>query len=340
VPHIFLLIFALLLFASPATASENPWTHTLYFENDMFTGSDSDYTNGIKYSIISPDLSPDAPRRKTAQIPRKVLDFFHKIPFIKNAAPETSHKVELALAQKMYTPRDISRSDLIRNDRPYAGYTYLATSFHRMSDLGGYLSQMDTAEVQLGIVGPASLAEDAQKLVHRVRGLQRPNGWDNQLKNEPGLALIFERKWLFHPRYDDAWCADAILHSGAALGNVMTYANAGVEIRTGWNLPRSFSVSVIRPAGSVWNAELSGFTVYLFGAIDGRAVARDIFLDGNTFRSSHRVAKEYFVADLSIGLTLSYNRLTVSLIRNTRTREFREQPGSHNFDSVVLSYAF
>ncbi len=58
---------------------------------------------------------------------------------------------------------------------------------------------MDTTEIQIGMVGPSSLAEDAQKFIHKVRDLQRPNGWDNQLKDELGLALAFERKWLYHP---------------------------------------------------------------------------------------------------------------------------------------------
>jgi len=49
-------------------------------------------------------------------------------------------------------------------------------------------------EIQLGIVGPASFAEETQSLVHELLASQRPNGWDNQLKNEPGLAIIYERK--------------------------------------------------------------------------------------------------------------------------------------------------
>ena len=335
-------LILLLLLAIPLAAhsTDNPWTHSLYFENDLFIGTDSDYTNGVKYSIISPDLSPQAPHNRTAKVSRMALDLFHTLPLIKNAPAETGHKIELAFGQDIFTPQDISRYDLIEEDRPYAGYSYLAMSYHRKSDDGQSWSQMDTAEVQIGIVGPSSLAEDAQKFIHRIRDLQRPNGWDHQLKDELGVTLAFERKWLYHPTWQRRFCADAIGHAGIALGNVMTYLNTGMEIRAGWNIPRSFAVSLIRPAGSTWSTLDQNLSIYLFTAVNGRAVLRDIFLDGSTFHSSHHLDKRPLVADLSTGLTARYRRLSLSLVRTRRTREYEHQPKHHGFGSITLSYAF
>lgn len=335
-----LLLLGILTVPFSVDAEQNPWTHSFYFENDLLTGTDNDYTNGIKYSLISPDLSPQAPLNRSAKIPRLFLNFVHHLPLIKNAPPETGHKVELVFGQSMYTPRDISRSDLITDDRPYAGYSYLASAYHRKSDDQEGWIQMDSFEIQLGIVGPASLAEDAQKFIHRIRDLQRPNGWDHQLKNEPGLLLAFERKWLYHPSRRGHFCADAITHTGATLGNIMSYLNAGLELRFGWNIPRSFAVSLIRPAASTWSTPDPGFSLYLSSAVNGRLVIRDIFLDGNSFRSSHHVEKEIFVADFSTSLTGRYNKLSLSFTYTERTREFEEQLKNHGFGSITLSYAF
>lgn len=321
-------------------AASNPWTHSLYFENDLFVGSDSDYTNGVKYSLMSPDFSPTAPPNRTTRIPLEVLNLLHQLPIVKQAPTETGHKLEMAIGQNIYTPKETSRSDLIRDDRPYAGYSYLSAAYHRLSINDASWSQMDSLEMQLGMVGPASLGEDAQKFVHRVRGLDQPNGWDHQLKDEPGLTLAFERKWLYHPNYRGRLCVDAILHAGATLGNIMTYANAGLEIRAGWNIPKTFSVSLIRPAGSNWTTKVSGFSIYLFGAVNGRAVLRDIFLDGNSFRSSHHVDKEPLVADLSGGVTGKLDRMALSLAVAHRTREFKLQKTDHEFASISISYAF
>jgi hypothetical protein len=338
-PKILLIIFLLVTFCLPvtATAQTNPWTHTFYFENDLFNGTDSDYTNGVKYSVISPDLSPDAPE---GRLPRKVLEYVHRIPFIKKSPAEYSHKVEFSLGQNMYTPTDTLRSDLIKDDRPYAGWLYISTSYHRRYHAKDIVNFMDTVEVQLGVIGPASFAEDTQGFVHRLREMPVPRGWDNQLKNEPGIAAIFERKWLFHPLNSKGLSYDAITHVGGALGNVYTYLNTGIEIRAGWNIPADFGVSLIRPAGSTRIAIGNEFCMFGFGAVNGRLVVRDIFLDGNTFRESHSIGKKPFVSDLAAGIALQFRNMMLTWTQILRTKEFRGQDNDHSFGAIALSFSY
>lgn len=314
--------------------AENPWLHTIYFENDLFSGTDQNYTNGVKYSLISPDLSPQAPQ---GRLPRRVLEEVHRLPFIKGAA-EYTHKAEFSIGQNMYTPSDTARTDLIENDRPYAGWTYFSTSYHRKSNLEGPVEFMDTLEVQLGLVGPESFAEETQKFVHKQRGLPRPQGWGNQLDNEPGLVLAFERKWLVQPPGPDAFGFDATTHLGATIGNVSTYANSGIEVRVGWNLPRDFGASIIRPAGSTRLSTCLDPRFYVFGALNSKIVARDIFLDGNTFTESHSATKRTFVSGLAGGVTLNYHRFTLTLTQILRSEEFKDQNDSHSFGALSLSF--
>ena len=333
-----MIFFLLCRFPSIAWGEEtNPWSHSFYFENDLFTGTDSNYTNGVKYVLISPDLSPKA--KKMGKIPKKVLGYIHKIPFIKNAPAQTSHKVESAFGQNMYTPADISIHELIEDDRPYGGWTYLATAYHYKSDLSQKRSVMDTVELQMGMIGPASMAEKTQKFIHKLRSLQRPNGWDNQLSNEPGVVMAWERKWLYHPM-ERGFGWDTILHSGFTLGNVSTYVNGGMEFRLGWNIPKTFGVSLIRPGGSTRMNQSQHPGLYLLGAVDGRWVARDIFLDGNTFTDSHSVDKKPWVADFAIGLAFNYNRFMITLTQVLRTRRFESQPDSHSFGAISISWFF
>ncbi len=332
-----LLLFTLLFPIGSRAAEMNPWIHSCYFENDLFTGTDSNYTNGVKYTIISPDLSPAV--QDKGKIPKKVLDLIHRLPLIRNAPPETAHKVEFSLGQNIYTPADIARTDLITDDRPYAGWSYMGTAYHRKSILPVGIATMDTVEIQLGLVGPESFAEDSQKLVHNLRDLQTPNGWDHQLNNEPGIVLAYERKWLFHPHEEGMGWA-AIGHAGGTLGNVATHLNGGLEMRIGWNIPENFGVSLIRPAGSTRMDVSSGPSLYLLGALDGRLVFRDIFLDGNTFTHSHSVDKEPLVADLAAGAACSYGRFMLTFTQVLRTKEFKKQAGSHSFGAISLSCFF
>lgn len=323
--------------ASAAAGGENLWLHSIYFENDLFTGTDSHYTNGIKYVQISPDLSPAA--NQMGNLPKKVLETVHSIPFIRNSPPQTSHKVEFAFGQKMFTPEDTAVSELIPDDRPYAGWTYLATAYHHKSDLSLTRSVMDTLELQLGIVGPDAMAEHTQKLIHRLRDLDIPNGWDNQLSNEPGLVVAWERKWLYHPVQSGlGW--DTVFHTGFTLGNVSTTVNTGMEIRLGWNIPRSFGVSLIRPAGSTRMGHSNRPGCYLVLAADGRYVIRNIFLDGNTFTNSHSVDKREFIADLGAGLAYSHGRFMITLTQVLRTPQFYGQSDPHAFGAVSASWFF
>ncbi len=114
----------------------------------------------------------------------------------------------------MYTPADISRSDLITDDRPYAGWSYVGFAYHRKAEFVEHLDFLDSVEIQVGIVGPQSYADETQTLVHELRNIDTAKGWDHQLKNEPGLVVAFERKWLFYPTTTSLLSADAIAHAG------------------------------------------------------------------------------------------------------------------------------
>jgi len=326
--------FMSLVAATPILAVEEPelpWAVNVYFENDLFTGTDANYTNGVKISVISPDLVSFV---ESGKLPAWSLPYVYRLPFINNPEPGLKRKIEFSLGQNMYTPADISRSDLIVDDRPYAGWTYFAAAFHTRSS-----GWMDTIELQAGVVGPDSLAEETQKTVHSLRDLQRPNGWDHQLEDEPGLAVIYERKWRPAPFYRNGDVGfDVITHLGCSLGNVATYANTGFELRFGWNLPDDFGASLIRPAGNTSFSVRQQQGGYLFAGVNGRAVARDIFLDGNTFAHSHSIDKKYFVADLAGGAALYFRQFKLTWVQVLRTKEFDGQPDNHGFGSLSLSF--
>ena len=244
--------------------------------------------------------------------------------------------MEFSIGQNMYTPADISRSDLIVNDRPYAGWTYGAAAFHTRSK-----EWMDTIELQLGMIGPQSYADETQKAVHDLRDLQRPNGWEHQLKNEPGVVAIYERKWQLPPIFRHGnFAMDGISHLGGSLGNVSTYANTGVETRLGWNLPDDFGVSLIRPAGNTAFSVKQQQGGYFFAAINTRVVLRNIFLDGNTFADSHSVSKRPIVADLAGGAAIYFKQMKLTWTQVLRTKEFDGQPDNHSFGSLILSFFF
>lgn len=306
--------------AKPCGAAENTATFSFYFENDFFANTDRYYTSGVKLSWISNDLTGYA---DSGKLPDWSLSLIRRLPFINE--PGLQRNVVISIGQNIYIPGDIEAEDLLEDDRPYAGGTYFGIGPHSKNE-----RRLDSMEIQIGMVGPASFAEQTQKWVHEWRGAQRPNGWDNQIKEEPGLAIIYERKWRFlYDREIGKLGFDVIPHIGGALGNVYTHANAGMEARLGWNIPRDFGTSLIRSAGDS-NAPLSardprvksdhGLGLYVFGMHDGRAVPHNIFLDGNTFTDSHSVDKKRFVADIGAGVGLIIQRFKLCYAHVLRTK--------------------
>jgi hypothetical protein len=47
-------------------------------------------------------------------------------------------------------------------------------------------------EIDLGVVGPLSLAEYTQNGFHDLIGVRHAKGWDHQLGDEPGLEAVSE----------------------------------------------------------------------------------------------------------------------------------------------------
>jgi hypothetical protein len=309
----------------------------MYFENDAFTGTDQHYTNGLKFSWLSADLVTWG---QTGWRERAVA----ALPFINRA--DGQKNLGFAFGQNIYTPRDITRNNPDPSDRPYAGWSYGEVAFVSKTPVIS-----DTLSMQLGIVGPHSLAEDSQRLVHQWGGFARPRGWDYQLRDELGVNVVFERRWrLFARALVQKIGIDLVPHTGVSLGNVQTYANAGGTVRFGLNLPSDFGVQLARP-GSVGGTPADdldprvapdrNFSVFVFGAADGRAIARDIFLDGNTFRSSRSVDKKSFVADFSVGAGAIAGRWQLTYTQVWRTAEFdAERRRYNNFGSVTLSRAY
>ncbi|HEY0335270.1 MAG TPA: lipid A deacylase LpxR family protein [Stenotrophomonas sp.] len=317
-----------------STLDQTPPAINFRVDNDLFGGQDQDqgYSNGAAITFVSPNLTdytddPCLPR--LARWVNRHVERLHPGEF-------QQQNMVFSLGQGIYTPSDYTRKDLIPDDRPYAGILMASFGYNARND-----SHLRTTQLQLGVVGPWSLAEQAQNAIHELIGDDKFQGWDNQLHNEPLIGLVHERMWRYPPVNASGWGWDFISHWGGALGNRATYANAGGELRFGWKLPDDFGSTPLRPAGEntapSQHGRSAGWSSHLFLTTDGRWVVRDITLDGNTFRNSHSVDKRPFVADLGYGLAIMRGRWKFALARYHRTREFETQKELPVYGSFTIS---
>lgn len=315
-----------------------PELYNVYFENDLFGGTDSNYTNGVKFSWVSANLkdyTQDPCLPHWVRQMNRIFESFHPGKY-------TSRNMVVTAGQLMFTPRDRSHADLNSNDRPYAGWLYLGLGYNARNT-----KQMDTVEINLGVVGPAALARQTQNYIHDLRGIPRFNGWDNQLSNELGFQLVAERKNRIWQASGAGLQFDAITHYGASLGNIRTSLNTGLEFRAGNRIPNDFGTSPIRPTGDS-NAPLEGQIthrlsdggMHAFLSADARVIAHDIFLDGNTFSSSHSVAKKHLVGDLAAGIAWQWQGGKITYAHYLRSKEFDTQESTHNFGSITLGLEY
>ena len=322
---------------------QNPhWTSSFQFENDIFANTDCYYTNGVKLSWVSPDLTE---YRDAGYIPSYFYKISDYLPFIHEKAVQRN--VAINFGQNMYAPMDITRKDPDPKDRPYCGWLYVGFAFHNQTE-----RWLDIMELNVGVTGAWSGAEWTQKTVHRLKKCDIPQGWSHQIGNEVVVNFVWERKVRFW-RLGDAEgpAADAFVHLGGSLGTLYTYANTGFTVRCGWNLPTDFGSSPIRIAGDV-NAPAAPddprlraghrWGIHFFGDFDQRAVARDATLDGNLFGDSNvSVHKKPYVTDVSCGVSLITGNWKISYAQVARSKEFDGQVDSwHVFGSVSVSYTY
>lgn len=311
---------------------------TIIEENDLFVKTDHHYTQGLRISYLSPDNRiPEAPGADATWIERMGRNHM-----VWGFDPK-SYRLGYEVGQNIYTPSDISISTLVPNERPYAGWLYFGLNMQRRGEtLKNRTPTMENLSLLVGVIGPWSLAKEAQIWVHELRGFALPQGWHYQLKNEPAINLRYQRFWVYRYGPREKFNIDIIPDVALSVGNPLTAAQIGSTVRLGWNLPDDFGIqhgdSLSIVAGGPSPSHKSHWGFYVYGSAAGRAVGFNEFLDGNIFYNSHSVHKEPFVADLIGGAvaTSKYMECGFSLIY--RTPEFHGQLQHDAFGSVYLRF--
>ncbi|WP_439134671.1 lipid A deacylase LpxR family protein [Pseudomaricurvus sp.] len=307
-------------------AADSKGTFSLSWENDLFTTSNDDnYTNGLQLSYVSDTYMPDWLAATSALLPF--------------ADSSDDLRMTVSLGQKIYTPRDLSRTDVIQNDRPYAGWLYLSAGLLADSYSKGSVRHVDSLQLIVGTVGPNSGAESVQTQVHDWTDSEEPMGWDNQLDNEVTVDLRYQHQWMI-PVIDGN--VDIVPQVSTMLGSSQRNVGTGLAIRFGSGLQSDFGPPLIDPdntGGDYFKPDQS-FYWYVFAGAYGRYVDYNIFLEGNRDGDSHSVEPEEWVGDLQAGLVMGAGNWRFTMTNIFRTEEFEGQEDGDQYGSVSASYRF
>jgi hypothetical protein len=282
----------------------------LEFDNDVYFNSDNNLSNA--WSVQRHSATATA-WENLKDMPKIAGFIGNHIPALKGKG--LAHRSSISIAQTLQTPNDIRRRDLINNDVPYAGVLTLQGSWYAYDD-----TEFRGFEITTGVVGPFSLGEPSQKAFHKLFHRMLPQGWRNQLANEPLIGVSYMRKKkILRKEMPGGFAFDSTISGNAAAGNLFTHATGAIELRFGRNTPGGFAyapnttgygmnyIATFQPAHPRAGA--------LYGSLVMRvtALAHSVYLDGNMFRNSHHVDKKPLVGQIIFGLHYEHRHFGVHL---------------------------
>ena len=248
-------------------------------------------------------------------------------------------RISLDISQSIFTPGNTQISPPNPRDRPYAGY--LNATFGLLHDSDNARSLL---ALTLGVVGPSALGRQVQNGFHDLIGDRENRGWSSQLKDEPAIELLAERTYRLPIAQFYGIETDALPALTVGVGTVRDYVQAGFNLRLGQGLGSDFGAPRIRPglSGSDAYTPTRPLAWYVFAGADGQGVARDVFLDGSTFRArGPSVDKRAFLGEFQAGLAAMFYGVRVTYTQTWQTESFKGQKsGLLNFGSLALSARF
>jgi hypothetical protein len=304
--------------ATPASAS-GEGALTLLVENDVFTNSDNNYTNGVGVAWVSGAVAAE-----DSGFVGHWTRWWSFLPYVADDGYATY--ASWSLAQEMNTPDDITDPDPSPDDQPYSGILYVDSTLYARKPNWTHAWQL-----KLGVVGPASQAEVVQRDFHRLIGAGKPRGWDTVAHLAAAGRVGRSAQWRVVPV------------ATVGVGNYFTGAGGGVYGEVGWDLVDALGVTALRSglnaASTVGVVPRGVWSVSLFGGAGAYAVAHYMPLDGTLFRDSRSVDSKPVIAMGSFGFCLRRGGFTLSFARTFFSNTFDTQRERTDFGTLAVSWA-
>lgn len=243
--------------------------------------------------------------------------------------------LELEVGQQIYGPFATYARRIRNQDRPYTGYLYAGGSINWLYANESALK----VTVQVGTIGPASGAEDVQKGFHKLFGLKEPEGWQYQLKNEPGLNIEANYTKLLY-RNAKSWL-DVSLDPSIRIGNTFSNATAAVLLRAG-KLGKLYESASTNSRVSLKDEE-QGSELFFYAIPQLSYVAYNATIQGGLFRDDKGPVKfdiYNWVFTQQLGVQFATKRWTASYTALIRTREVKSTALGDQWGVLALAYRF
>ena len=253
-------------------------------------------------------------------------------------------RVSIDINQSIFTPRNTQLNPPDPHDEPYAAQLAFNLALITDQPVFAQSGNRSTLGATFGVVGKAAGGHVVQNGFHSIIGDTPNRGWSSQLNDEPSIQINAGRTYRFALLTAAGLEIDALPSVFGNAGITYDYAQLGFALRLGQGLASDYGTPRILPGLSGTDAykAVRPFSWYFELGADGRAVAHDVFLDGNTFRNnSPHVSKKWDVGELVAGVGVLYRGVRITYTQTWQTNTFNGQKGGlFNFGSLALSTKF
>lgn len=245
---------------------------------------------------------------------------------------------EIEAGQKMFNAISGYVENVSKVDRPFAGYLYGGGSMNWL-----YTNESNLkVSLELGTIGPSSLGEKGQVLLHDLVGFYEIQGWESQVKDELGINAKIEYNRLIHR--GASLKNDFTLTSKARLGNTFSSAGVGLLFRSGIINQLFNSASTASTLSNNSKTEALNEREFFFYAEPSLSyVAYDATTEGGLFRDDKGPVTfdvKPLVFSQQVGVMYAKNRWTLDFSAIFKSREIKSDAKAHQYGSAALYYKF
>ena len=319
------LVWSSAVVAQPEEHDGRSSAYVAYIENDDLwpdKGTDKNYTNGFRFTLDKNYAMWGFGRlaRIFGQTPVDCADRST------NAGPDAvCVSTSFHVGQQFYTPDEISESEIIANDRPYAGWAYVGGTWRVSSEV-----QSAQTDVYVGATGPWSFAEDVQTWWHDEDNL--PLGWAHQIDGRFGVIVGHSRRWVpVELDWRKGRWLELVPYIGGTAGTIVDDVYAGLRVKVGWNILLEWLETGIGPR--IPTREAGDLEAYGIFDVQGRLVGYNAFLNSKR----HEFEREWRIWDYGIGFGLRWKRLGFSY-RTVQISPEHSLTGPHDYRAVRFTY--
>ena len=219
----------LLLFSFLFTINLSAEVFSINLENDVVDGKDRHYTNGTSFMYLSNKDTNDLDKYEN-----KLFEYLTSIPTLTNDTKFQSFG--LSYSQLAFTPDDLKNKDKMVGDLPYAGVITLDFSLFKWNE-----KLFHNYMLTLGMVGPSTKTAQFQKAYHNITGNTKPQGWDNQLKDDFLYNFAYSFGYKNLEKKFNYGKMDLTSNARIDLGNYNRAVMISSMIRYGDNYPNNFN---------------------------------------------------------------------------------------------------